>query len=534
MKKQLLFAFGAAALLASCSNDIDSPVANGNDGYLRVNGTIDELKTRISDSGTDFTSDDKIGVYAVNGTDSNVEYTYANDAFSSNSPIKVNETGDSFTAYYPYNQDGGVLTFNVATTPVDYLFATSENVTSANPSVTFQFKHVMSKLAFTVENTGDAELKDATIEVSVADVVTDGSFDTKSGELTAGSTTSTLTGSVTNNNVSFIVPSFTNANDKELAVTVKVTNGTAVSTFKGSITPALKAATQYNYTLKYEINEDEQPSQQVENLEVKGSAGGWQQESNKDVTTNEVLDPVDVGYFLLKNGKWISPEASNLDDVKDKIVAVVYYVATSDELTTQGFPKANGLAIAIKNADQGQWGAGNNCKLSEWYTSTCKDEAKAYEGLYEISGTTLPTKTKLAGYVNTKVMQLAYETDGGEGTTIKISNIIGLLETANKNKVNDVEWYLPSYGEFRVMIDNFVAINNSLNKLDEKDLLVALSGDNPVADTNGFYWSSSLRAANAWASSMKELDSATEIANNCTLSRNGTTNDGYFRFAIAF
>lgn len=527
MKKQVLFSLAAAALLASsCSSD--EPVLNGSDSYLRVNGTINEVKSRATD--TSFDDNDVIGV-----SDQNVAYVYGNSGFAAQGEgIKVAET-TTLSAYYPYTAElsNNEIEFDVAANQVvDFLFAPAVQVTPENPVANFQFSHMMSKIAFTVVD-ADNQFSDASLSLTVTNVATTGKFNTSTGAVTADASNGSLTSDITAGTAkSFIVPSFANANTSDITVTVGVSTG---EFYVATITPALAAGTQYNYKLTIKKNSPD--------MGVGGTIDGWQSE-DEDIDMDKGEEPyvLAVGDFLLKNGTTIAP--SKLDDSnKSEVVGVVYFVGNpqpsvlysdtysseQDILAAEHSNCTKGLAVAIKNANSTSTRfTPQKYNFNTWFNS--------YENNNKYIGATLnysnaTPSEQMLGYNNTQIIKVCTQEVGGENESGKTgcNDLLGTISTfESENPVNNASgWYIPSSGEFSQMLKNYVKISNSMT-LVQGELKQYNEFDTNIKDN--FYWTSDMRGGTyEWVSPL-----ISETSSNLYIDKSTSANTGWIRLSIAF
>ena len=130
--KTRLFTFAALALaLAACTNDNE----NLNDGPVAavINAEIsDAVATRAS--GTAWAERDEIGISESRFGYANVLYRWENGKFTPAGTIIFFQDDDptTFSAYYPYDADGGTLTATTDATAqqnqpaIDFLYAAAE------------------------------------------------------------------------------------------------------------------------------------------------------------------------------------------------------------------------------------------------------------------------------------------------------------------------------------------------------------------------------------------------------------------------
>ena len=562
MKKQLLFAFGAAALLASCSNDIDSPVANVKDGYLKVNGTINEVKTRATD--TNFEEGDEIGVSG--GTFSNVNYSFTSNAFTSETGIKLSDSSTSFTAYYPFQATltegkvnftvvGEVGNIPVRTEESDFMFAEAQQASNDFPDVTFTFNHKMSKLGLTIVDKTEGELADATISLKLTNVATSGTFDTTNGTVTPGTANGTIElGTVTSGTQkTVIVPSYVSENQNPINVVVTVAFPEKNVTYLGSVTPTLVAGTQYNYTLNIKKSGSVEPENgdlEIESCEINGWEGSQSNEES-DLAKDKEPNVLEVGDFLLKDGTVIDKNDEDFASLKSQIVGVVYYVRGQEgpDVSNFGYEIKNGLALAIDNAGKARWGSGNT-DYSAWGKEGGHPENLGALNISEMNvGSNGPKYDQIMGYNNTAVIKKAQqdfmdddaadEESKDKGYTHS-QELLTLLENANKTSVTGAsEWYLPNFSEYYIISENLSTINAAIKLANGTELtpleedFVNTTKDGAVLTPEGYYWTSTLRgSSNGWVSLLDNSD--TEAFKNWSITRNSNSTKGYFRFAVAF
>ena len=197
--KTRLFTFAALALaLAACTNDNE----NLNDGPVAavINAEIsDAVATRAS--GTAWAERDEIGISESRFGYANVLYRWENGKFTPAGTIIFFQDDDptTFSAYYPYDADGGTLTATTDATAqqnqpaIDFLYATGATASTHNPEVNFtddtaaggtdcSFHHCMSQITLTFkEGSGvDFSIIQPT-GYTLSGLVLEGSFDTTTG-----------------------------------------------------------------------------------------------------------------------------------------------------------------------------------------------------------------------------------------------------------------------------------------------------------------------------------------------------------------
>ncbi len=214
----ILLLVGSGLFFASCDSDYDVGVDTGLVAVEFRSGNISH--TRTTNGGNEWITGDQAGVFMVKqaqplsattiaeGAD-NIAYKADNgsSAISSFLPVSSANTiyypqnGDKvdFIAYYPYNSPLTGYTYPVdisnQSTPaaIDVLY--SNNATSKNKNsgaVELQFKHVLSKLSFTLTSgDGSPDLTGATVRVT--NIATTADMNLTNGVLTATNSGQTVT-----------------------------------------------------------------------------------------------------------------------------------------------------------------------------------------------------------------------------------------------------------------------------------------------------------------------------------------------------
>lgn len=197
--KTRLFTFAALALaLAACTNDDE----NLNDGPVAavINAEIsDAVSTRAS--GTAWAERDEIGISESRFGYTNVPYRWESGKFTPTGTIIFFQDDDptTFSAYYPYDADGGTLTATTDATAqqnqpaIDFLYATGATASTHNPEVNFtddtdaggkdcSFHHCMSQITLTFKEGSGVDF--STIQptgYTLSGLMLTGSFDTTTG-----------------------------------------------------------------------------------------------------------------------------------------------------------------------------------------------------------------------------------------------------------------------------------------------------------------------------------------------------------------
>ena len=197
--KTRLFTFAALALaLSACTNDEE----NLNDGPVAavINAEIsDAVATRAS--GTTWAERDEIGISESRFGYTNVPYRWESGKFTPTGTIIFFQDDDptTFSAYYPYDENGKTLTATTDATAqqnqpaIDFLYATGATASTHNPEVNFtddtdaggtdcSFHHCMSQITLTFEAGSGVDF--TTIQptaYTLSGLVLTGSFDTTTG-----------------------------------------------------------------------------------------------------------------------------------------------------------------------------------------------------------------------------------------------------------------------------------------------------------------------------------------------------------------
>lgn len=265
--KTRLFAFAALGIaLTACTNDDE----NLNDGPVAavINAEIsDAVATRAS--GTAWADRDEIGISESRFGYTNVLYRWENGKFTPTGPIIFFQDDDptTFSAYYPYDADGGTLTATTDATAqqnqpaIDFLYATGATASTHNPEVNFtddtdaggtdcSFHHCMSQITLTFKEGSGVDF--STIQptgYTLSGLMLTGSFDTTTGTAETDDATAaqdldmTLTNGALTSSVILFPQSTTSI---ELSVDYNIQPYTATLTIPDG---ALKAGNNYTYTV---------------------------------------------------------------------------------------------------------------------------------------------------------------------------------------------------------------------------------------------------------------------------------------------
>ena len=207
--KTRFFALAALALaLAACTNDNEN--LNDDSVAAVINAEIsDAVSTRAS--GTAWAERDEIGISESRFGYTNVPYRWESGKFTPTGTIIFFQDDDptTFSAYYPYDADGGTLTVTTDATAqqnqpaIDFLYATGATASTHNPEVNFtddtdaggtdcSFHHCMSQITLTFKEGSGVDFN--TIKptgYTLSGLVLEGSFDTTDGMAEADDATAT-------------------------------------------------------------------------------------------------------------------------------------------------------------------------------------------------------------------------------------------------------------------------------------------------------------------------------------------------------
>ena len=264
--KTRFFALAALALaLAACNND--NEILN-NDGPVAAR-FIADIAPATRASGTAWAERDEIGISESRFGYTNVPYRWESGKFTPTGTIIFFQDDDptTFSAYYPYDADGGTLTATTDATAqqnqpaIDFLYATGATASTHNPEVNFtddtaaggtdcSFHHCMSQITLTFKAGSGVDFN--TIKptgYTLSGLVLAGSFDTADGTAEANDATAaqdlnmTLTNGVLTSSVILFPQSTTSI---ELSVNYNSQPYTATLTIPDG---ALKAGNNYTYTV---------------------------------------------------------------------------------------------------------------------------------------------------------------------------------------------------------------------------------------------------------------------------------------------
>lgn len=257
------------AVLALCAVACTNDNENLNDGPVAavINAEIsDAVATRAS--GTTWAERDKIGISESRFGYTNVPYRWESGKFTPTGTIIFFQDDDptTFSAYYPYDADGGTLTATTDATAqqnqpaMDFLYATGATASTHYPEVNFtdntaaggtdcSFHHCMSQITLTFEAGSGVDFN--TVKptgYTLSGLVLEGSFDTTTGtaETDANAQTADLTMELDGVLTSSVILFPQSTASIELSVNYNSQPYTATLTIPDG---ALKAGNNYTYTV---------------------------------------------------------------------------------------------------------------------------------------------------------------------------------------------------------------------------------------------------------------------------------------------
>lgn len=466
----------AVTLLTACSSDETGML----DGARQATFSARIGNGASRASGTEWTVGDAIGISGVSGskTYSNVEYSTGvadgNFAPVGDAIYYYDSDPVTFTAYYPYTADGGIISASTVDQSVkssfDFLWAQASG-SNATPDVHFTFAHRMAQINIVFTNGNDVDLSDLTF--SIDGLVLDGTFDTATGEAkaaensTAASLTSTLT---TDSKASLIV--FPQTADN-LTVTANAEGQTYKCVFSLG---TLNSGSNYNVSIAVSKNEMTVTDCTI----IPWGDGG---------NVNAEVSPkiAKVGDYYYSDGTY-----STEYDAGKNVVGIIFYVGhhpkDGSDYSASGIgqKKCHGYVMAVSVAYR--W---NVAWLNKQNT------------FVEIEGISFDTDD-WNGYANQKAIE-RYADNNQNGIAfpdfeaVYKCSIYGTSESEDHKQFHapakSSGWFLPSVGQFL----GFHAANCETGNLLNNKIEAVKSASNRI---------SNLRYATSWCSTMKANHSA--------------------------
>ena len=265
MKTKLFVLTTLGITLSACTNDNDEMI----DGQVAavINADIsNSVLTRAS--GTAWADSDEIGISESRFGYTNVPYRWESGKFTPTGTIIFFQDDDpiTFSAYYPYDADGGTLTATTDATAqqnqpaIDFLYATGATASTHNPEVNFtnnlstggtdcSFHHCMSQITLTFEAGSGVDFNTIKpIGYTLSGLMLTGSFDTTTGtaETDANAQTADLTMELDGVLTSSVILFPQSTTSIELSVNYNSQLYTATLTIPDG---ALRAGNNYTYTV---------------------------------------------------------------------------------------------------------------------------------------------------------------------------------------------------------------------------------------------------------------------------------------------
>lgn len=558
MKKILLTSAVLLALLSSCNNDYDGPDIAGS--KLIVSGNIDQVNTRVSDTGTEWTVDDAIGVSDNLPATSNLNIKYVTGSttgdFTSATGIYIlGSEPVTYTAYYPYKGEEGTsageVEFSivdeygmyVGSSAIDFMFAEEATASRAEPKVNFTFKHVMSKLKLNFKG-GDTPQTKANTPISyiLRGITTDGKFNTVDGTITPGTTKGNVKVETTLGSVSSVIlPPSASSGEPSEPIQLVITVDDKV--YSGSFTPGLAASQEYEYEI--DLNKTESGT----SLQISSpTINGWTSNNGGNINVNEEINlnpTLEIGDFLCNDGTTIDKEATLDADMKTKIIGVVYYVGnpqpsvlydgtytSENDILLTDYPNCkNGLAISLTEVSSSAFAEAETSDycLHLWFnenkpTGIYPAGYTVSDGQYEGNSS---GRNNFLGYNNTSLWEGLAE---AKTLTIKALTELETFQAAHAT-TNTSTWYIPSSGELIPLVDYSTGTYKIIDALAAS--LIKADG----AEIIGSYWTSTDGRLNSNVAQIMILNTkigTTGVDKAVAPSPANATKTYKLRFAVAF
>lgn len=467
-------------LLLACSQQEEYDVSSLS--TLRIRAEIDPgawNSTRAGEVGdatkSAFENGDAIGVTVSEG--SNLKYTYQ-EASSEGTPSTWNADGSTvvyftdiykeISAYYPYSEIGDEAYKDVA--PQDFLatgkvratvftqnISTSADGSTSAADVTLTFKHVMSCLTFKVMM-DDSEVAASSLSgCSLSGLVTTGTFTPSTGvaEATSGATASTQ------EDYALLTPQiiFPQTASPVVAFTYNEKNYQAQI---GEVT--FEGGKSYTYTLKVKSSGESGDGSGDNNGGGDNSSGGDNNSGNTEVDVEGVITNLTLVRkydCALSTGGFVRPDTDAYKTNKSNIVGVVFWTKaeaaegdadlSKDPVIQKDYPNCTHGLIAYK-VSYGTSVAWISSKPTATITSYLTQ-------LTDYSYLDLTNKDKLQGLNNTYAMRAYNKLTG-------ITSTVTLVQTLDEQEYTKLEnctpWYIPSYKELQLFLDDYQDSSSAL------------------------------------------------------------------------
>lgn len=534
--------FVCTLFATSCSNeeDINLPATQGsirfNFSDSGVHNTVSTKATTDKEYKTTFEEGDKIGLYAFASTKATSAITgYENVCLTYQGGEWVTTEGDgttltyddqlknaTFHAYYPYQEN--VTLSGTASSP----FTTLINNWVINTDKSYTENDLMT-------GSGTASTNKNDITVSIA-------LKHEMAMIVVG-----LSGGITYK--------FTNQ-DPELS---DYTASSGEATFSINNTDVTSLAETINGKYRFLVKPETNAALSVsyggktytqENVNIPASK--YQEYSVGSNSSSTTIDfNLSVGDYYCSDGTLIESDAEQLsDDIKAKIIGVVYYVGNPqpgstglnynsnyiDILAAEHPSCTHGLVYAIKSANTENavtsWGGESfgGGKVSNYYTTYNYATGTAKKYIWETSSSNYGAR--MLGYDYTAVLTVN-RTD--------FPTLFQYLDQATAPSVSS-GWYLPSYGELKLLATGTLAqsgnnagINIDINTINTS--LTNIAGETLFEKTDAPYASSTFN----YSKNKETFGNKIQVYTNTDSKISGTTLDisknnfpHHLRFSLAF
>lgn len=436
-------------------------------------GEVDDA-TKSGAMKSAFGNGDAIGVTVSEG--SNLKYTCqeassegASSTWSAddNTVVYFTDIYKEISAYYPYSERGDeayedvepqdfLATGKVRATVFTQNISTSADGSTSAADVTLTFKHVMSRLTFKVVME-DSEVTAITPSgCSLSGLVTTGTFTPSTGvaEATSGAT------APTQDNYDLLTPQiiFPQTASPVVAFTYNKKNYQAQI---GEV--KFEGGKSYTYTLKVKSS-GESGSGSGDNNGGDNSSGGDNNGGNTEVVVEGVITELALVRkydCALSTGGFVRPSTDAYTNNKSNIVGVVFWTKaqaaegdadlSDDPVIQTDYPSCTHGLIAYKES----YGTS-----VVWTSSAPTATITSYlTQLTDYSYLSLTNQDKLQGLNNTCAMRAYNKLTG-------ITSTVTLVQTLDEQEYTKLEnctpWYIPSYKELQLFLDDYQDSSSAL------------------------------------------------------------------------